>query len=207
MLGIYGSPRAGGNSDRLLGAVLEGAEQAGAAVERLYLRELDYQGCIACGGCEKSGECVLKDDMAGVYPMLARHCAIVLAMPIFFYGPPAKVKAFMDRAQAPWCARANAKPKEEWGRHLHGCGYILGVGATKGQQLFAPTELMAKYFYDALDMDYGGGLFFRNLDLKDAVLGKPEFLQNARQWGAHLAQTVEQAHSALACACLNCGKK
>lgn len=188
MLGVYGSPRAKGNSDLMLDALLDGAEQAGAQVKRLYLRKLVFDGCIACGGCEKTGQCVLVDDMRQVYPLLEHHRVIVLAMPMFFYGPPAIAKAFMDRAQACWCRRALSRPREEWGRHQNGNGYLLGVGATSGEKLFMPSELMAKYFYDALDMDYKGGMFFRNLDAKGVVLQKPGILHNLRQWGAYLAR-------------------
>jgi multimeric flavodoxin WrbA len=46
VLGIYGSPRKGGNTDQLLDKVLEGAQSAGAEVKRVYTRELSLCGCI-----------------------------------------------------------------------------------------------------------------------------------------------------------------
>jgi len=70
VLGIYGSPRKGGNTDQLLDKVLEGARSAGAEVKRVYTRELNLCGCIECGGCDKTGECVVQDDMQKVYPLL-----------------------------------------------------------------------------------------------------------------------------------------
>lgn len=188
MLLVYGSPRAGGNSELLLDALAQGAAQAGVVPERIYLREHTYQGCTACGCCETTGRCVLKDDMEALYAPLARNRLIVLGLPIFFYGPPAIAKAFIDRAQAEWCARALARPRAEWAKHMGGTGYLLAVGATSGDKLFMPTELICKYFFDALDMDYGGGMFFRNLDAKGAVLQKPDLLKNVRQWGKHLAE-------------------
>jgi hypothetical protein len=54
--------------------------------------------------------------------------------------------------------------------------------------LFAPSELMARYFFDALDMDYGGGMFFRNLDAHGAVNEHPEHLQAVADWGAYMAK-------------------
>jgi len=40
VLGIYGSPRKGGNTDQLLDRVLEGAQSAGAEVKKVYVRDL-----------------------------------------------------------------------------------------------------------------------------------------------------------------------
>lgn len=189
MLVVQGSPRAGGNSQLLAEALAEGAQSAGALVEQLYLRELAFQGCTACGGCDNTGQCVLNDDMQQVYPQLQAQDIIVLAVPMFFYGPPAIAKAFIDRAQALWNKRALARPRASWSQHEGGTGYLLGVGATKGEKLFMPTELICRYFYDALDMDYGGGLFFRNLEHKAQVREKPDMLKMARDWGVHLQAT------------------
>jgi len=58
VLGIYGSPRKGGNTDQLLDKVLEGAQSSGAEVKKVYTRDLNLCGCIECGGCDKTGECV-----------------------------------------------------------------------------------------------------------------------------------------------------
>ena len=42
VLGLSGSPRRHGNTETLLDAVLEGAREAGADVEKVVLRTLDY---------------------------------------------------------------------------------------------------------------------------------------------------------------------
>jgi multimeric flavodoxin WrbA len=44
VVGIYGSPRKGGNSDQLLDKALEGARSAGAEVQRIYVRDLKMSG-------------------------------------------------------------------------------------------------------------------------------------------------------------------
>jgi ferredoxin len=51
VLGIYGSPREGGNSDLLLLKALEGARSAGAEVTSLRAADLDMGGCQECGAC------------------------------------------------------------------------------------------------------------------------------------------------------------
>jgi multimeric flavodoxin WrbA len=135
VLGIHGSPRKGGNSDLLLQRALEGAESAGAEVASLRAADLDMGGCLECGGCDETGECVVDDDMQKVYPRLDRADAIILATPVFFYAPPAQLKAIIDRAQAPWNRRRLSGKK----KHESGTGYLIAVGATKGKNSPAPS--------------------------------------------------------------------
>ena len=189
VLGIYGSPREGGNSELLLDAALEAAQAEGAEVERLYVRELgDLQGCTECGACDDTGECIIEDDMVGVYPRLERAEAIVLATPIFFYSLPAQAKALVDRAQALWNRRRLSKPRERWRDYDSGRGYLIAVGATRGKSLFVGLEFTARYFFDALDMSYQGGLRVREVEAKGAVRGRPELLEEARALGRAVAQ-------------------
>ena len=68
-----------------------------------------------------------------------------------------------------------------------GHGYLIAVGATRGQNLFEGAQLTARYFYDALDMTYEGGIFFRRLEKKTAVSENPETLQEALNLGRKVA--------------------
>ncbi len=187
VLGIYGSPRKGGNSDLLLDAALKGAAEAGAEVKSVYCRKVTVGGCLNCGGCDKTGECVVNDDMQSIYPLLDEADAIILSIPMFFYGAPAQAKAVVDRCQARWSKRMLAKTKEQRKSYDSGRGYLIGVGATKGENLFVGVELMAKYFYDALDMTYEGGLLLRGLEGKGAVSDHPETLKQAHELGRKIA--------------------
>jgi len=183
VLGIYGSARKGGNSDRLLDKALEGAQESGALISRIYARDLKIGGCLACGGCEKTGKCVIMDDMAIVYPQFDEADIIFLSSPIYFYALTGQVKLLIDRAQAMWSKRFLEKTQEQRKVYDSGRGYLIAVGATRGKNLFEGVQLTAKYFYDALDMTYEGGLFFRQLDKKDAINGHPEMLAEAFELG------------------------
>jgi multimeric flavodoxin WrbA len=188
VLGIYGSPRKGGNSDLLLDQALEGARAAGAEVGAVYARELTMEGCRECGGCDKTGSCVIKDQMQEVYPLLERADAIILSVPMFFYAAPAQAKALVDRCQACWSKRMLTKDKDARKRYDGGKGYLIAVGATRGSNLFQGVELMAKYFYDALDMSYEGGLMLRGVEGRGAVKDQPDQLQEAFALGQRIAK-------------------
>jgi multimeric flavodoxin WrbA len=183
VLGIYGSPRKGGNTDQLLDKALEAAQSVGADISKIYARRLNMSGCLECGGCDKTGKCVVDDDMQTVYPLLEASEVIFLASPIFFYGVSAQVKSLIDRAQACWSKRMLEKTPEQRKTYDSGKGYLIAAGATKGENLFEGAILTAKYFYDALDMSYEGGIFFRRLERKTAVQENPETLQEASNLG------------------------
>lgn len=183
VLGIYGSPRKGGNSDQLLDKALEGARAAGAETKAVYARDLKMSGCLECGGCDKTGKCVVKDDMQSVYPLLEEADIIFLASPIFFYSITAQAKALIDRSQALWSKRMLGKTPEERKSYDSGRGYLIAVGATRGKNLFEGSQLTAQYFFDALDMSYDGGIFFRSLEKKTAAKKTPETLQEAYNMG------------------------
>jgi multimeric flavodoxin WrbA len=187
VLGIYGSPRKGGNSDQLLDKALEGARSAGAETKTVYARDLKMCGCLECGGCDKTGKCVVEDDMQSVYPLLEEADLIFLASPIFFYSITAQAKALIDRSQALWSKRMLEKTPEERKSYDSGRGYLIAVGATRGKNLFEGSQLTAQYFFDALDMSYDGGIFFRSLEKKTAAKKTPETLQEAYNMGRKAA--------------------
>jgi multimeric flavodoxin WrbA len=184
VLGIWGSPRKGGNSDVLLGAFLEGAAGAGAEVERIALREMKITPCLEIYNCFKDGTCPIKDDMLPLYDKLLAADVVVLASPIFFYSVSAQAKAMIDRTQALWARRYHLKrdfpgPERQ--------GVLLCTGATQGKLLFVGARLVAKYFFDAIHVTYAAEILVRGVDGKNEIQKKPDVLEAARDLGRRLA--------------------
>jgi multimeric flavodoxin WrbA len=191
VLGIYGSPRKGGNTDLLLDRVLEGARTAGGEVRSLYARDLKIGGCLECGGCDDTGECVVPDDMDKVYPLLEEARIIFLAAPVFFYNVPAQLKALIDRTQALWSKRRLETPPEKLRVLQGGKGYLIAVGATKGANLFQGCELTARYFYEALGMTYEGSLFFKKVEAKGEILNHRDAMSQALAFGKNAVESMK----------------
>jgi multimeric flavodoxin WrbA len=102
VIGFAGSPRIGGNTDTLLDEVLRGAVEAGATAEKTQLSRLVIGPCLACDACVKTGVCVQRDDMQELVEKMKRGDIWVLATPIYWWGPSAQLKAFVDRWYGPW---------------------------------------------------------------------------------------------------------
>ena len=191
VLGIYGSPRKGGNTDLLLDRILEGSSQAGAEVKSLYVRRLKISGCLECGSCDETGECALRDDMAQVYPLLDEADIIFLASPNFFYNVTGQVKLLIDRSQAMWSRRLLEKGPQRKRRYDGGKGFLICVGATKGKNLFVGVELTVKYFFDALDMSYEGGLLIDRVEAKGEILKHPDVMERAFNLGNGAVESMK----------------
>ena len=97
VLAIVGSPRRQGNTETLVDAVLAGAQEAGASVEKVLLRDLDIRPCLACDACQRTGACVQEDDMAALLAKMQTSKVWVLGTPVYWWGPTAQFKAFLDR--------------------------------------------------------------------------------------------------------------
>ncbi len=190
-VGIYGSPRKGGNTDALLDSALKGIQLKGGNIERVYVRDLKISGCRSCYGCEKTGICIVKDDMQEIYPLLDEADAVILASPIFFYGVTSQIKSLIDRGQAMWARKSLSRKNVKDGSINKRKGYLIAVGATKGKNLFECAKLVAKYFFDALDMSYEDALFFRGMESIDSAKQNPEALQHAHEFGKKLTLRVK----------------
>jgi multimeric flavodoxin WrbA len=185
VLGIFGSPRRGGNSDTLMTAFLQGAAGAGAQVEEILLRKQKISPCMEIYHCFKDGTCPIKDDMRAMYDKLLEADVVALASPIFFYSVSAQVKAMIDRTQALWARRYVMKDDFPGGNRQ---GVLLCTGATKGRLLFVGSRLVAKYFFDAINVRYAAEILVRGVDEKGAIDGRPEVLEEARDLGRRLAE-------------------
>ncbi len=97
VLGIAGSPRRSGNSETILDEVMRGAAEAGATTTKFVLAEKDVQPCRACNACARSHVCVQEDDMAAIIEKMKEARVWVIATPVYWWGPTAQMKAFIDR--------------------------------------------------------------------------------------------------------------
>jgi len=97
VLGIVGSPRRGGNTEILVDEALRGAQEAGAQTEKVILSTLQIGPCRGCDACGKTGRCVQQDDLPALLERMEQSQVWVLGTPVYYWGPTAQFKAFVDR--------------------------------------------------------------------------------------------------------------
>ena len=98
ILVLAGSPRINGNSDMLADAFIEGAQNAGHSVTKIYAAAHKVNGCLGCNKCWSDGtHCVQKDDMVKIYPAFEKASVLVFATPLYYYSWSAQIKSVLDR--------------------------------------------------------------------------------------------------------------
>ena len=60
------SLRSSSNSELLAKSFVEGAKESGNEVEFITLKNKDIHFCIGCLACQKTGHCVIKDDVTDI---------------------------------------------------------------------------------------------------------------------------------------------
>ncbi len=186
MLIVLGSPRKGGNGETLARKVAESVINSGGVVDYIRLNDLNLRPCQGCGGCDKTGKCVIKDDMTEVYQAVDAADRILLVSPVYFYGLSAQCKIFGDRFQARWSRKYLLKERIRQGEGRK--GYLLSTAATKGSKIFDCSILTTRYIFDAMDLEYGGDLLVQGVDGRKAVLGVPDEMARAEQFGRDIVE-------------------
>ena len=95
---LLGSPRIGGNTEKLADALAEGAIEKGYEVKKVHLAALTLKGCLDCRKCWSTGKpCIQNDDMDQVYPEIEEASVIAFVSPLYFYSWTSQIKPVWDR--------------------------------------------------------------------------------------------------------------
>ncbi|WP_432404172.1 flavodoxin family protein [Wukongibacter sp. M2B1] len=85
------------NSDTLADEFIRGAKESGNNVEKIYLEGKTIGFCRGCLVCQKTQECVIKDDAVNIAEKVKKADAIVFATPIYYYEMSGQMKTLLDR--------------------------------------------------------------------------------------------------------------
>jgi len=98
ILVLNGSPKAdASNTMKLTRAFLEGLNRKD--IEIIDIAKMNIQPCKGCFACwEKTpGKCCITDDMQNLFQKSLEAELIIWSFPLYYYGAPSQIKAFMDR--------------------------------------------------------------------------------------------------------------
>jgi multimeric flavodoxin WrbA len=98
ILGIIGSPRIGGNTERFVAEALKATEEDDVETELLRLADREVKPCDACLSCKQTGECRIKDDFKPIFDKMVAADGIILSSPVYFGSATPQIKSLIDRA-------------------------------------------------------------------------------------------------------------
>ena len=189
ILGICGSPRKQA-TDYVLREALKMLEDRDHETELFGVRGKNISPCRHCDYCIREGECIIKDDMYDVYPLITDADGIIMATPVYNGGLSAQLKAIMDRC------RALGAVDFDFLRYKVGMAIAVGGDRIGGQEL-AIQQIMTFYILTGA-IPISGGAFGANLggnfwskDTLDGVMEDEEGFKSLRKTVKRFARFLE----------------
>ena len=192
VIAINGSPRKGGNTETVLDAFIEGAQEAGADVEKIRLVEIDHKNCRGCNACHKTGICIIKDELTPVFDKLLTADILVLASPIYSMTVTAEMKSFIDRGQFLWAQKFFTKTLSFSEEHLaKHTGVFFATSGQSMRSIFDSAFPVVRVFFNDAGFSYTENVLFPGMDKHGGVKGWPESLVEARERGKEIVKKMD----------------
>lgn len=176
VLGIVGSPRRGANTETIIDQVLMGSEESGALTEKIMLSEMNVNPCRACNACQRTGACIIEDGFELILDKMKDSSVWVIGTPVYWWGPTAQMKAFIDR----WYGvdRAIFRGKE----------IILAVSSNGGPSYARLTVEMLESIIPYLGMRQVATLQASGTTGRDYVKNNPALMEKALKTGREVVR-------------------
>lgn len=171
---LTGSPRNGGNTDKLVESFIYGAQQVGHTTVKYRAADKNIKGCIDCQNCFKKGTaCSIPDDFNELAPLLEQADMIVFATPMYWFSFPAKLKAAIDKFYSYLISKRPLKITE--------CALLVS-GGVQDETMFEGLVNSYKRIAQFQNWKDSGTIIVTGLHDKDDVL-KTDGLQRSEELG------------------------
>ena len=97
VLMLNGSPKPKGNTATALAEMEKVFREEGIEVVNVQVGNQAVRGCIACGGCGKTGKCVFDDVVNKLAPIFWEADGLVVGSPVYYASANATLVAVLDR--------------------------------------------------------------------------------------------------------------
>ncbi len=177
VLVITTSLRAESNSDILAQRLIAGAEDAGHEVEHISLKGKNVKFCIGCLTCQKTQQCVLKDDAVEIAEKARNADTLVFVTPIYYYEMSGQMKTLLDRLNPLY-------PSDYRFRKV----YMLATAAE--DEAYVPEKAVSglQGWVDCFGKaELAGSLFCGGINDMGEAAGRNEKLEEAYAFGKALA--------------------
>ncbi len=180
VLGVSGSPRVDGNTDLAVRAALDEVQKSGVKTRFLRIYEHRIESCRGCRECMRLGRCAIQDDdVEQLLKLLAQSKGAIIGAPVYWDGPPGRMKDFIDRSHGYYASKA--------GSLLSSLDFaLISVAASSGFEPHEDIMLSWLEYYGARPVARERVLA-RN---KGDILKKPSELEKARNAGRALLRAI-----------------
>ena len=136
--------------------------------------------CNGCQVCWQGKSCSKRDDMLEIYPKIIDSDVIIFGTPVYWYGPTALMKCFIDRFVFFNCPENRAKIK----------GKKAAIVIPFEEENPDTAKPVVEFFEKSigyLEMKLAGRIVVGGVGARGDVLKKPDWLNEAYKLGRRLA--------------------
>ena len=181
ILGIDGSPRKNGNTEKLVKNILQGAKANGAETRHYKVARMNISPCLGCMDCRESGICIHEDDMTPIYDEIQSSDAVVIGSPVYMWQVTAQTKIFLDRLVL--------FVKPDFSSRLKGAKRLV-LAFTQGNpdvQAFQTYFEYLENLFSFLHYEVKGTIVAAGTRQENDILQQSDVLEKARRMGMGLA--------------------
>ena len=125
---------------------------------------MNIEYCNACGFCEKTGYCRIKDEMTPMYEIFNKSKGTIVVSPVYFDSVTAKLKTLVDRTQAFYASKyILKKPSIDRSKKRIGM-YIAVGGANPYDTQFKGGQIVMDFFFKSINTKLMYNLYLNNTD-------------------------------------------
>ena len=179
ILAVVGSPRKNGNTHILVSKIAEGAKAKGAEVDEILLGDFTIRECDGCHVCWKMQDCSKNDDMLVIYQKIIRSDVIIFGTPVYWYGPTALMKGFIDRFVYFNCPKNRAKIRDK-------SAVIAVPFEEESIDMARPVIEFFQKCLDYLEINLVGRIIAPGVSARGEVRNKEDIMQQAYELGQTL---------------------
>jgi multimeric flavodoxin WrbA len=197
VLGISGSPHRHGNTETLLDRLLEGAQAAGAQIDKVVLKTLNYSPCRGCNACHKNGECIVNDDAIVLYERIMASDCIAVASPIYTMGITAELKGFIDRQQYLWARKFILKTLYFSDDHIkRHKGIFISTAGLGWENVFDGAFPVITALFNTTGFEYYDNVIANDMDRYGGIIHHPTALADAYEKGQKVVRVLGRLKTA-----------
>ncbi|RDY24969.1 flavodoxin family protein [Romboutsia maritimum] len=187
---INGSPRKNKNCYSIAKVISSKLKESNISNKIFNIYDMDIEYCTACGFCDKTGYCRIKDDMTPMYEMFDNCEGCIVISPVHFDCISAKLKTVVDRTQAIYASKYVLN-QSSIDRNKKRIGMYIAVGGSKpyGSQ-FMGGQIVMDFFFKSInnkllyklhlhstdDLSYDNNSEFKNIFNKSVEEYKNEII-------------------------------
>lgn len=161
---INASPRKNKNCFFISDIISSKLKERNISSKIFNIYDMNIEYCNACGFCEKTGYCRIKDEMTPMYEIFNKSKGTIVVSPVYFDSVTAKLKTLVDRTQAFYASKyILKKPSIDRSKKRIGM-YIAVGGANPYDTQFKGGQIVMDFFFKSINTKLMYNLYLNNTD-------------------------------------------